>query len=164
MAEQLSHLPPAGSPAAPVPGEDVTRRAFLLMLLGIASSLGLVSLAGPILRYLYPVKRAVVEPKLKVAQLAALKPLGDAVYFDYLETPAALVLTAEGKPKAFYLVCTHLGCIVKWVPNDKEFFCPCHAGRFGPDGRVLGGPPPRPLDELQVVDEGGTLYVKGTVS
>lgn len=164
MAEPSNLRPPAPLTAGQVLEEDVTRRSFLLMLLGITGSLGIVSLAGPILRYLYPVKQAVAQPKLKVAQLASLKPLGDAVYFDYLETPAALVMTAEGKPKAFYLVCTHLGCIVKWVPKDKEFYCPCHAGRFGPDGRVLGGPPPRPLQELQVVNEGGTLYVKGTVS
>ncbi len=163
MAEQSSR--PAADPmSAPQAGEDLSRRAFLLMLLGLASSLGLVSLAGPILRYLYPVKLAVVEPKLKVAQLASLKPLGEAVQFDYLDTPSALILTADGKPKAFSLVCTHLGCIVKWMPKDKEFFCPCHAGRFGPDGKVLGGPPPRPLQEYQVVNEGGTLYVKGTVS
>jgi menaquinol-cytochrome c reductase iron-sulfur subunit len=42
--------------------------------------------------------------------------------------------------------CTHLSCTVNWRPDAQAFICPCHDGKFGPDGKVLGGPPPRPLD------------------
>lgn len=42
--------------------------------------------------------------------------------------------------------CTHLGCTVNWREDAQAFICPCHDGKFGADGRVLGGPPPRPLD------------------
>ncbi len=42
--------------------------------------------------------------------------------------------------------CTHLGCPFSWKDADKKFYCPCHGGVFDIDGRVLGGPPPRPLD------------------
>lgn len=41
-------------------------------------------------------------------------------------------------------VCTHLGCIVKNVPEG--FACPCHGSRFDRAGRVIGGPAPRQLD------------------
>ncbi|MBI2844178.1 MAG: ubiquinol-cytochrome c reductase iron-sulfur subunit [Armatimonadetes bacterium] len=40
-------------------------------------------------------------------------------------------------------VCTHLGCIVAVGPDG--FHCPCHGSHFSMDGRVLGGPAPRPL-------------------
>jgi Rieske Fe-S protein len=44
--------------------------------------------------------------------------------------------------------CTHLGCSVSWKVDRQEFICPCHDAQFGLDGKVLGGPPPRPLDSF----------------
>jgi len=159
-------LPQGGPPPAAVveEPETVSRRNFLLAILGVTASLGLFGIAAPISRYLYPVVRKEAAAKLEVAELASLEPLGEAVYFDYEETPAALILLEDGTPKAYYLVCTHFGCITNWEEEDKIFYCPCHAGKFAPDGSVVGGPPPKPLQELKVVDEGGTLFVEGTVA
>lgn len=48
-------------------------------------------------------------------------------------------------------ICTHLGCSYKpFGPPNPEYptvhaYCPCHGSRFARDGRVLGGPAPRPL-------------------
>jgi Rieske Fe-S protein len=155
---------PATDPTSPPPEPDaLTRRSFLTYLLGLAGALGLAGLLAPIMRYAYPVVTTVAAEKLKVADLATLKPLGEAVYFDYQDTPSALILLADGTPKAYSLICTHFGCIVKWMPAEKDFFCPCHAGRFGPDGAVLSGPPPKPLTQLKVVKDGNLLYVEGTV-
>jgi isorenieratene synthase len=53
--------------------------------------------------------------------------------------------------------CTHKGCPVR-VASDG-FHCPCHGGRFDLDGAVVGGPPPRPLDALQVVEVDGRVRV-----
>jgi Rieske Fe-S protein len=53
--------------------------------------------------------------------------------------------------------CTHLGCAYSWQAEQQQFACPCHAGVFGRDGKVLAGPPPRPLDALQTRIEGGNL-------
>lgn len=44
--------------------------------------------------------------------------------------------------------CTHLGCTINWKADAQAFICPCHDGKFGMDGKVLGGPPPRPLDQF----------------
>jgi cytochrome b6-f complex iron-sulfur subunit len=136
----------------------------LTTLLGLSGALGLAGLFAPILRYAYPVARAEVQPRQRVAALAELTPLGEAVSFDYLEAPAALILLEDGTPKAFYLACTHFGCIVHWRTEEKDFYCPCHAGVFAPDGTVTGGPPPSPLVELRVAEEAGELFVEGTVS
>jgi Rieske Fe-S protein len=58
-------------------------------------------------------------------------------------------------------ICTHLGCKVRWIPDQEGFFCPCHNGVFAKDGSVVSGPPPRPLDQYEVKIEDGILYVKG---
>lgn len=146
------------------PPESLSRRSFLTYLLGLAGALGLGGLAAPIARYAYPVKKVEVQPKVRVAALSALTPLGEAVLFGYQDSPSVLILLADGTPKAFYLACTHFGCIVKWRPEEQDFYCPCHAGVFAPDGTVISGPPPKPLVELNVVAEGDDLFVEGTVS
>jgi Rieske Fe-S protein len=57
--------------------------------------------------------------------------------------------------------CTHLGCTVNWREDANAFLCPCHDAQFGPDGAVLGGPPPRALDRFEQsrVTEDGTLEI-----
>lgn len=57
--------------------------------------------------------------------------------------------------------CTHLGCSYGYDPKEKIFRCPCHNGLFDvKTGAVLGGPPPRALDTLQVKVEAGVLYAR----
>jgi menaquinol-cytochrome c reductase iron-sulfur subunit len=56
--------------------------------------------------------------------------------------------------------CVHLGCAYSWKSDQNEFYCPCHGGRYSPDGVVLGGPPPRPLDLLPSRVESGNLLVE----
>lgn len=55
--------------------------------------------------------------------------------------------------------CTHLGCGVAWSAGRKAFLCPCHGGVYGADGRVLAGPPPRPLARAPLVVAGGRATV-----
>ena len=59
----------------------------------------------------------------------------------------------------FSNVCTHLSCRVNWNADKKQFICPCHDGRFGLDGKVVAGPPPRPLDQYATKVEDGTLSI-----
>ena len=47
-------------------------------------------------------------------------------------------------------VCTHLGCTVAHFSSDQKFHCPCHGSIFGPDGAVIHGPAPRPLNWFEV--------------
>ena len=50
--------------------------------------------------------------------------------------------------------CAHLGCPVRFVQAAGIFSCPCHGGAYDFEGKVIGGPPVRPLDRFQtrVVD------------
>jgi cytochrome b6-f complex iron-sulfur subunit len=47
---------------------------------------------------------------------------------------------------ALYGVCTHLGCLPKWEPQNNRFACPCHGSQYQLDGTWITGPAPRPLD------------------
>lgn len=62
-----------------------------------------------------------------------------AVYRDY-----------DNSLQAFSAVCPHLGCIVKWNPDEKTFDCPCHGSRFATDGTVTNGPAENDLHKIQV--------------
>jgi len=69
----------------------------------------------------------------------------------------------SGRPDEEYLAfdasCTHLGCLVQWRPAEQKFYCPCHTGFFDAAGRNISGPPPRPLERINVKVEGETVIV-----
>jgi cytochrome b6-f complex iron-sulfur subunit len=133
------------------------RRQFLYIILG---SIG-VAISGfgawPIWRYLLPGEKAGAEEKSSIAKDEI--PVGEAHFFNFRGQPAVVLQDSPGEFVAFSAVCTHLGCIVQWLPEKTEFLCPCHAGRFGADGHVLGGPPPKPLESLPVTTEGDQVLV-----
>ena len=72
------------------------------------------------------------------------------------------VLTDNGRDFiAMSNVCTHLGCRVRWVEDQDQFFCPCHNAAFDKQGEVVSGPPPKPLDKFEVKVENDQLFVLG---
>jgi len=78
------------------------------------------------------------------------------------EEVSVYVLTDNGRDFiAMSNICTHLGCRVRWISDREEFFCPCHNGVFDKEGKVVSGPPPRPLDRYEVKVEDEQLMVLG---
>jgi Rieske Fe-S protein len=72
------------------------------------------------------------------------------------------VLTENGRDFiAMSNICTHLGCRVRWISDQDQFFCPCHNGVFDKEGGVVAGPVPRPLDRFEVRVEDGRLLMRG---
>ncbi|MDX6652162.1 MAG: menaquinol-cytochrome c reductase iron-sulfur subunit [Solirubrobacterales bacterium] len=53
--------------------------------------------------------------------------------------------------------CAHLGCPVRFVEAAGNFICPCHGGVYDFQGKVIGGPPVRPLDRFQTRVRGGQV-------
>lgn len=151
------------------------RRGFLQTASAIAAAVtaGIVGI---------PVVRAVASPALakpiadtwvKVADDIAVLDIGVPVRVDFVQTQddawitnralnGVWLYTEDGeKFKAYNGHCTHLGCGYMLAKDGKSFVCPCHRGQFDiKTGAVLGGPPPRPLDELETEVRDGSVYVK----
>ena len=65
---------------------------------------------------------------------------------------------------AISATCTHLGCIVTWDNEEQIFKCPCHDGRYNPEGQVISGPPPAPLRRHKTkIEDGRILLATETV-
>ena len=56
-------------------------------------------------------------------------------------------------------VCTHLSCRVNWDEQKQEYICPCHDGHFDSTGKVIFGPPPKPLEQYETKIENGNLFI-----
>jgi len=139
----------------------LSRRSFLTRLLALTAVLAGAELAAPIIRYAYPVVRTPIGQRQKVATVSQLTPLGKFVDFDYQEVPCTLLQLDDARYVALSRICTHLGCVVKWQGESRQFRCPCHAGYFTPTGEVISGPPPRPLPQLKIARVGQDLWVEG---
>ncbi len=64
--------------------------------------------------------------------------------------PALVVRNDQGEFKAYLAICTHLDCTVQFMPENGIIWCACHNGKYDLNGRNIAGPPPRPLDQLQL--------------
>ena len=124
------------------------RRKFLGFCLGGITATLLTAALWPVWRYLAPQAGPGKGQKTEVARDQV--PVGGAHFFTFHGRPAVVLQEKVGEFIALNAVCTHLGCIVKWLPDKDEFQCPCHGGRFSPSGKVLGGPPPTPLESYPV--------------
>ena len=66
---------------------------------------------------------------------------------------------------ALSAVCTHLGCLTTWAPEQNRILCPCHGSKFTLEGAKIEGPAPRPLPWLRVwiSDEGDLMVDRSTI-
>ena len=74
---------------------------------------------------------------------------------------AKVVVTqpTKGDFKAFTAVCTHKGCTVAKV-EDEKIMCPCHGSMFSiSDGAPVGGPAPAPLAAKTATLKAGEITV-----
>jgi cytochrome b6-f complex iron-sulfur subunit len=141
-------------------GRPLGRREFFAnAFLGVAGLLGISVLGERFLAFLYPVVPSEREVEVPIASRSALPPGGGMV----VHSPVGHIALEDvnGEVRAFSAVCTHLGCIVKWQPGPNQvWFCECHRGKYDRDGRVTGGPPPRPLDRVPVEVRGDQIIAK----
>ena len=75
---------------------------------------------------------------------------------------AILIRTEAGEFRAYGQKCTHLACPVYYERQHKRLECPCHEGAFDvATGNVLYGPPPRPLDVIEIEMRDGAVWAVG---
>jgi Rieske Fe-S protein len=138
-----------------------TRRGFFSTLGGVGVA-WVGAMLYPLYRYLSPqpapdpfgkTGRAVVE-KITLADVA--KP-GMGKNGGYAGRGLIILRAQNGELCGFDAKCSHAGCNVGF--QGKTIECPCHGGVYDLTGKNIAGPPPRPLDALQVIEENGVLYV-----
>jgi Rieske Fe-S protein len=66
------------------------------------------------------------------------------------------------KVEALNVVCPHAGCFVNYLPEKREYLCPCHNSLFALDGAIRDpkSPTPRALDTLETKIIGDEVWVK----
>jgi Rieske Fe-S protein len=98
-----------------------------------------------------------------IARLDEL-PVGGVKLFTYPEPKDHCILLRldEQNYVAYSQKCTHLSCAVIYQHDRGHLECPCHEGYFSAwDGRVLQGPPPRPLPRITLAIQGDQLVATG---
>lgn len=130
---------------------DNGRRKFLNWFLTTTAGAFLVSVAYPLSRYLIPPE---VEESTASTVTLSIKQndvkANTGQIFRFGSQPAILVKDTNGELKAFSAVCTHLACIVQYRSDINQIWCACHNGHFDLNGRNVGGPPPKPLEQYVV--------------
>jgi Rieske Fe-S protein len=141
---------------------QVTRREFCNFL-GVTSAALFLGAGG------FAAKAALDARKsesFSAAQIDGAEALGpnSSLNFSYPteRDSAILIRTADGAYHAYGQKCTHLSCPVYYSRDHQRLECPCHEGAFdAATGNVLYGPPPRPLDTIEVELRGGQLWATG---
>jgi len=147
-------------PISWVDDDFVTRREFTKSLVWVscASFAANLALAG---------RAALAErgtaPAMKVAGREDI-PVGGAKVFHYPDetSPCLLVRLEPDRFVAYGQKCTHLGCPVLYQQRTQQLECPCHEGSFDcTTGRVVSGPPPRPLPVVALELRGDEVWALG---
>ena len=143
------------------PEQKISRRTFLDWLLAGGLITWGIAFVAPVLSYVWPAQRR--GPSVQAVSAGKTTDFADwqAKIVAVSGRPVIVVRTPQGY-RAFSAICTHLGCIVAWNEQKRQIECPCHAGVFDINGRVISGPPPRPLAESDVVVVNGEVLVKSS--
>ncbi len=166
-------MSPAVAPGGgPAPDGAMTRRSFLTAATAVLGGLiGTILGASGLLYAISPAFRRKAEGWVDVGRSSEIKP-GAPVKVEFTVRKRDAWATVERRSSAWVLTpdgrqfivfdprCTHLGCPYRWDKELGRFMCPCHTAVFNPDGRVVMGPAPRPLDRFPVKVVGGRLLIR----
>jgi len=151
---------------------SLSRRNFMkAAIFGVGGLIG-AAIGLPAIAYVVgPALKQASDLWIRLGAVSKVEPDNPTLFKTTLETQTGWI-SSEEEVSAYVLsengqdytvlsnVCTHLGCRVRWIPDDEKFHCPCHNGVFAKDGTVVSGPPPRPLDQFENKVEDGILYIK----
>lgn len=154
MADRDEKQPRPEEPACP------SRRKVMQCALQAGAATWAAGMLTPPVIYLWPAGTEGPGAGTVKAGLAKDLPPGKSMLVKVEGRPLLLLRLASGEFRAFSAICTHLGCLVDFRKEQGDVFCPCHGGRFDLEGKVTGGPPPRPLPQYPVVVVEGEIQVK----
>ncbi len=163
-------------------GETVTRRRLMTLTAHGAGAIAVSAFALPALGFAagsalferpeaeyqvvgtpdeFPNDRYV--PKV-VTTVAGVGEIGKTTVFlrrhnENIDGPKDETLGSGAEFIALSTRCMHLGCPVRYTEAAQRFICPCHGGVYDFTGRVVGGPPVRPLDRFYTRIRDGRVEV-----
>jgi Rieske Fe-S protein len=135
------------------------RRTLLRWLLGGGFTASVLSFLYPAVKFMNPP----TVPEASTSEVSAgtvqsLKPnSGKIVKFG--SRPALLIRVGETEWRAYSAICTHLNCTVQFQESTRQIWCACHNGFYDLNGKVVSGPPPRPLEEYAVHIRGEDIVI-----
>jgi len=138
-----------------------TRRDLLNLSLGTTGLLAGAAIFGPIAMYLAaPASERTARGDVLVSRADAIPVNGARTKI--IEGREFLIVRRDATHfHALARACTHSEvCLVEWDAKRRQLVCPCHRGIFDLNGNVVAGPPPRPLERLDVVIREGAVYVR----
>ncbi|UCD99088.1 MAG: ubiquinol-cytochrome c reductase iron-sulfur subunit [Chloroflexota bacterium] len=152
--------------------DQLSRRNFLAIATGAIGGLIGIVMAIPAVAYVVgpALQRRTAENWVRLGPTSKVE-LGIPTLFKTIiesqtgwivaeEEISVYVLTEDGREYiALSNICTHLGCRVRWITDQGQYFCPCHNAAFDKTGEVVAGPPPSPLDRYETKVEEDQLYI-----
>merc|ERR1719316_546540 len=149
---------------------DMEKRQTMNLLLAGAASLPIGFLAVPYAALFLPpsaggggggtVAKDALGNDVKADKwIAEHPPPGRALVQGLKGDPSYLIVTSDKTLETYAInaVCTHLGCVVPWVPAANQFQCPCHGSQYDNTGKVVRGPAPLSLALAHVESNDGTV-------
>jgi Rieske Fe-S protein len=136
------------------------RRGIVQWLLGGGLAASIETFVYPLLRFVDPpeVSEAAVN-EASGGKVTDLKPnSGKIVKFG--SRPVLLIRVSQTEWRAFSALCTHLDCTVQYQQERRQIWCACHNGFYDLSGRVVAGPPPRPLTPYTVRIRGQEIVIE----
>ncbi len=143
---------------------DQQRRAFMsnaaLTVGWVAFGTGLGISVGPAFaRFMMPNVLEEPDPRIRIEKLQRYLEMAPGDVIEDFKPQGIWMVRDRDRIAALSIICTHLGCIPNWLPNDRKFKCPCHGSGYKPDGINFEGPTPRPLERFRLYVEDGILVV-----
>lgn len=110
--------------------------------------IGVVSLY-PFGHYLTAKKNPLVEARLPLSKMTLTED------WQQLEQTRFWLRQGNNEVEAIWASCTHLGCEVNYVRDQKQWACPCHGSRYSSEGQPIKGPAVKPLPRAKLREKDG---------
>lgn len=152
--------------------DQLSRRNFLAIAIGAIGAVIGVVIAIPAVAYVIgpALQRKTSENWIRLGPTSKVELGTPTLFKTTVETQTGWILTEE-ELSVYVLtedgrdyislsnICTHLGCRVRWLTDQGQYFCPCHNAAFNKIGLVVSGPPPEPLDRFETKVENDQLFI-----
>ena len=129
---------------------STSRRNFLTQVISGWIFLFVLPIIYAMIEYIIPPHiREKIFQSINVGKMEDI-PQNGAKIIKFNKKAVILVRNEHNQIRALSAVCTHLGCIVEYKPDQRNFKCNCHGSVFDLSGKNIAGPAPAPLQPYRV--------------